>query len=112
MVNSRVFVLFLVSIAAAAGTMLVMADEPWVPLFNGENLDGFHTMFGDKYGKNEDPLRIVQVYDGMIHLYKDLEHGSDIPWAYFGTNKEYSDYHLRLEYQWGTRKFGRRTNNI
>lgn len=109
-VNSTLFCLlpvFLVLVGKQAG-----ANEPWKPLFNGKDLDGWHTMFEDTYGKDEDPQKVFQVHDGMIHIYKDLAHGSDTPWGTVGTNKEYSDYRLRFQYKWGEKKFGRRTNEI
>jgi Domain of Unknown Function (DUF1080) len=86
--------------AAAAG----QAAEPWVPLFNGRNLDGWYT-FLQKHGKNSDPDRVITIEDGTIHLYKHAADGSNVVMGYIGTTKEYANYHLRFQYRWGTKKF-------
>jgi hypothetical protein len=78
--------------------------ERWVPLFNGRNLDGWYT-FLQKYGKNRDPDHVIAIEDGVIHLYRDAADGSRVVMGYIGTEKEYGDYHLRLQYRWGTKKF-------
>jgi Domain of Unknown Function (DUF1080) len=80
------------------------ADEPWIPLFNGRDLDGWYT-FLQKHGKNSDPDHVITIEDGSIHLYKDAAEGSNVVMGYIGTDKEFSDYHLRLQYRWGTKKF-------
>jgi hypothetical protein len=87
--------------AAAKSTA---ADEGWVPLFNGRDLDGWYT-FLQKHGKNQDPDRVITIEDGAIHLYKHAPDGSTVVMGYIATEKEYGDYHLRLQYRWGTKKF-------
>ncbi len=83
---------------AAAGT------GHGVPLFNGRDLTGWYT-FLQKHGKNQDPDRVITIEDGMIHLYKDAPEGSTVVMGYIATEKEYGDYHLHLQYRWGTKKF-------
>jgi len=78
--------------------------EHWVPLFNGRNLDGWYT-FLQKHGKNSDPDRVITIEDGAIHLYKDAAEGGQVVMGYIATDKDYGDYHLRLQYRWGTKKF-------
>jgi hypothetical protein len=78
--------------------------ERWVPLFNGRDLTGWYT-FLQKHGKNQDPDRVITIEDGSIHLYKDAPHGSNVVMGYISTEKEYGDYHLRLQYRWGAKKF-------
>jgi Domain of Unknown Function (DUF1080) len=80
------------------------SDENWAPLFNGRNLDGWYT-FLQKHGKNSDPDRVVTIEDGAIHLYKGVADGTRVVMGYISTEKEYGDYHLRLQYRWGTKKF-------
>ena len=76
----------------------------WIPLFNGRNLDGWYT-FLQKHGKNSDPDHVITIEDGAIHLYKDAADASRVVMGYIGTEKEYGNYHLRLQYRWGTKKF-------
>lgn len=80
-----------------------VADR-WVPLFNGRNLDGWYT-FLQKHGKNADPDRVITIEDGAIDLYKDASDASAVVMGYIATDKEYGNYHLRLQYRWGTKKF-------
>ena len=90
-------VLFNVAVVAENAT-------DWKPLFNGKNLDGWYKVLRGKK-KNEDPNNLIQVHDGMVHMYKDATNGSQQPFGYICTEKEYSDYHIRFEYKWGTKKF-------
>lgn len=86
----------------------------WTPLFNGKNLDGFDTFLGmyEPDRLNDDPQNIVSVQNGEIHIYKDAEQGSKVPFGYIVTKKEYSHYHLRFEYRWGDKKFAPRTEVV
>ncbi len=88
---------------------LIAAESAWTPLFNGKNLDGWYKVIGGKK-KNEDPNNLIQVHDGMVHMYKDAEAGSKQPFGFICTDKEYSDYHLRFEYKWGVKKFAPRAD--
>ena len=77
-----------------------------MPLFNGKDLTGWYTFSNGK--KNEDPDRLIQVHDGMIHMYKDAPADSKQPFGYISTIEEFSDYHLRLEFKWGPKRFAPR----
>jgi hypothetical protein len=79
-------------------------EGDWTPLFNGRDLTGWYT-FLQKHGKNQDPDRVITIEDGSIHLYKDAPEGSNVVMGYISTDKEYGDYHLRLQYRWGAKKF-------
>jgi hypothetical protein len=76
----------------------------WKPLFNGQNLDGWDTVLRES-GKNQDPTRVFQVHDNLIHIYKDHVAGAAVPLGYLVSKEDYSHYHLRLEYRWGEKKF-------
>ena len=80
------------------------APERWTPLFNGRDLEGWYT-FLQKHGKNQDPDRVITIEDGAIHLYKHAPEASTVVMGYISTEKEYGDYHLRLQYRWGEKKF-------
>jgi hypothetical protein len=81
-----------------------------VRLFNGQNLDGWSTYLEGE-GKNNDPEKVFQVHDGIIHIYKDAEEGTKMPFGYIATEREYADYQLRLEYQWGKKRFAPRAQD-
>jgi hypothetical protein len=76
----------------------------WTRLFNGRDLTGWYT-FLQKHGKDSDPDRVITIEDGAIRLYKHAPDGSKVVMGYIATEKEYGDYHLRLEYRWGAKKF-------
>jgi len=80
------------------------ANPHWISLFNGRDLTGWYT-FLQKHGKNRDPDRVIAIEDGTIHLYKGADDGSQVVMGYTATEKDYGDYHLRLQYRWGTKKF-------
>ena len=79
-------------------------DKRWVRLFNGRDLDGWYT-FLQKYGKNSDPDHVITIEGGLIRLYKHAREGNNVVMGYIATEKEYGDYHLRLQYRWGAKKF-------
>src|SRR4051794_6159338 len=76
----------------------------WTPLFNGRDLSGWYT-FLQKHGKDRDPDRVITIEEGAIHLYKHAAEGSEVVMGYIATEEEHGNYHLRLQYRWGSRKF-------
>jgi len=79
-------------VAALAGADLPPTGKP-IKLFNGKNLKGFDTFLKEK-GLNNDPDKVFQVHDGMVHA-------SGKEYGYFITQQEYDNYHLRAEFKWG-----------
>jgi hypothetical protein len=86
------------------GQPAATAAERWEPLFNGRDFKGWYT-FLQKHGKDSDPDRVVTIEDGSIHLYKHAADRSAVVMGYIATDKEYGNYHLRLQYRWGGKKF-------
>jgi hypothetical protein len=76
------------------------ADVSDVQLFNKVSLDGWYTFLQNR-GKNIDPLKIFSVQDSMIRI-------SGEEWGCITTEKEYSNYHLVVEFKWGEKTFGDR----
>ncbi|WP_250847121.1 3-keto-disaccharide hydrolase, partial [Aquisphaera insulae] len=92
------------SVPAQPATQPAAKADGFVPLFNGRTLDGWYT-FLQKHGKNADPDRIVTIEDGTIHLYKHAADRDLVVMGYIATEKEYGNYHLRVRYRWGAKKF-------
>ncbi|MCI0379794.1 MAG: DUF1080 domain-containing protein [Gemmataceae bacterium] len=75
-----------------------------IPLFNGKDLTNFYTWLGapakgeKPYGKNNDPEKVFTVVqeDG-----KPAIRVSGKVFGCFTTEKEFSNYHLTVEYKWG-----------
>ncbi|MDB6025993.1 MAG: repeat containing protein, partial [Verrucomicrobiales bacterium] len=85
------------------------SNNGWERLFNGKDLTGWYVHVNGKE-KNSDPTKIVQVTDGMIHMYASAEPGSKQPTTVVCTEKDYANYDLRFEYKWGTKKFAPRVD--
>jgi hypothetical protein len=73
-----------------------MVPAAVTPLFNGRDLSGLSTWLQET--KREDPRRVFTVEDGMIHISGD-------GFGYLSTTQSYRDYHLVVEFRWGTRNW-------
>ena len=81
-------------------------EDGWVPLFNGENLDGWTAGWAQEAPAGDrDPASLFTVENGKIHVYARDEAGTRQQQAYIITEGDYRDYRLSLEYKWGTKKF-------
>ena len=67
------------------------------PLFNGKNLDGWYSFLTSK-GKNNDSENIFSIENGILHI-------SGKEFGYICTEKVYSNFHLIVEFKWGTKKY-------
>jgi hypothetical protein len=79
----------------------------WIPLVQGNALKDCYVLVTGQ-AKNADPDHIFTVEDGVIHAFKDTPAGKQMPFAGVLTEKEYSNFHFRLEFKWGTKKFAPR----
>lgn len=70
-----------------------------IKLFDGRTIDGLTTWLEDT--RHKDPRKVFRVTDGLLHITGDGM-GAVI------TKKAYRDYHLILEFKWGTRTWARR----
>lgn len=71
-----------------------------IPLFNGQNLDGWYTFIKDR-GRDNDPKKVFTVNNGIIRI-------SGEEWGCITTNKEFENYHLITEFKWGELAFAPR----
>lgn len=69
-------------------------------LFNGKDLDGWYVFLKDR-GRNNDPLQVFTVQDGVIKITGE-------EWGCITTQKEYKDYHISLAFKWTGRTYGSR----
>jgi hypothetical protein len=100
--------LILTSRKAAAQTKpaspAAAADDGWITLFNGRNLDGWYTYLPST-GKNEDPKKAFKVEQEMIHIFDLPPTKENQEFGYMATNEEYSDCRIRVEFKWGMKRF-------
>lgn len=92
---------------AGVSTAAPAASEGWEKLFNGHDLSGWYSYLPSK-GKNNDPEGVFRAENGMIHILGVEDTGSRREFGYLATDKSYTNYHLRLEYRWGEKRFAPR----
>ncbi len=83
----------LIGAAAAQPTSATKADSGWVSLFNGTDLTGLYDYVSGTGMVDVNTQTNFTVQSGMIHV-----NGS--PGGYLGTIRQYSHYHVRVDYQW------------
>jgi len=64
-----------------------------IQLFDGQSLNGWYTFLQDR-GRDNDPLQVFTVRDGMIRI-------SGEEWGCITTRAEYENYRIKLEFKWG-----------
>jgi hypothetical protein len=80
------------------------ADRQAIQLFNGKDLTNFYTFLDapakgeKKLGRNNDPKKVFAVEGGAIRISGEV-------YGYLGTEKEYENYHLTVEFKWGEKTF-------
>jgi len=67
------------------------------PLFNGKNFDGWYSFLQTK-GKNNDPEKVFSIEHGILLI-------SGKEFGYLCTEKEFTNFHLALEFKWGVKKY-------
>lgn len=78
-------------------------ESPWQPLFNGRDLTGWYTYL-PSHGVDHDPEGVFRVEDGVLHIL-DVPQRGRREFGYIATHAEFENYHLRLEYRWGEKRF-------
>ena len=73
------------------------------PIFNGKDLKGWYSFFSSK-GKDNDIEKVFAVENGVLHI-------SGKEFGYICTEKSYKDFHLAVEFKWGTNRFPPREND-
>ncbi len=89
--------------AAIALAFASVSAEPVtkpIKLFNGKDLTNFYTYLRG-VGKNKDDKGVFTVKDGAIVVSGEI-------FGCFTTEKEYENYHLVVEFKWGTRTWAPR----
>ena len=95
--------ILLAAIAVVPSLLMAAAKPEPIALFNGMDLGNWYAIARD-IGP-VDPYEFFAVEDGILHVYRDQEDGSQQPVAGLITKESYSRYHLTFEYKWGEQKF-------
>lgn len=78
----------------------------WRPLWNGHSLDGWN-FHQDSVGE-EDAMGVVSIRDGVLHFHGEGYAHDTAPPGFISTLAEFGNYHLRLQYRWGERRWAPR----
>lgn len=98
----------------AASTSGADKDD-WTPLFNGKDLSGWETWLGKPHkgtevlGLNNDPNKVYTVVE------VDGKPAIRISGEVFGaltTKEEFENYHLKLEFKWGDKRWPPREKDV
>lgn len=106
---------FLPAFALKANT-LPRYDGEWQTLFNGQDLKGWK-IFDEQSGLSN-TSKLVKVQNGIIHiLAPETYSDTTSPFGYIATENAYSNYHLSLEFKFGTtrydpRRLAKRNNGV
>lgn len=93
----------------------------WSPLWNGNDLSGWHSYLGTPYnveldslgntiepfGIDNDPLEVIKIVD--VDQEKAIRI-SGVAWGMIYTKEAYENYHLKLKVKWGDEKHAPREN--
>ncbi|MGB7157876.1 MAG: DUF1080 domain-containing protein [Tepidisphaeraceae bacterium] len=81
------------------------AQDGWTKLFNGKDLTGWETYLSKPQGQaepigvNKDPSKVYTVTDdGQLRI-------SGETFGVISTTQDYENYHLRLEFKWGEKRW-------
>ena len=81
----------------------VLAEDGFVPLFNGKDLSGWKSIRDEK--KKGSGSFSVDADAKAMHVYKKAKDGEKQPIDCLYTEKKYSSYILKMEYKWLDRRF-------
>ena len=88
------------------------AEAPWKPLFNEHDLDGWDKFLATQEGSeplvtNVDPMSVFSVAnlngENVIHVTGEV-------YGAITTREEFTNFHFRVQFQWGLRRWPGRAN--
>lgn len=82
-------------------------DDGFIPLFDGQQLEHLYR-FLPSTGRDNDPLQVFKIEDGRLHLLDLPESNEPRDFGYLATVRDHSNYHFRVRYRWGDKRFAPR----
>ncbi|MFT3936439.1 MAG: DUF1080 domain-containing protein [Chitinophagaceae bacterium] len=76
-------------------------DDFYTTIFNGKNLNGWHTFIKDK--ENKEDSENFRIEDDALHV-----NGKELGYAI--TEKSWQNFHLKVDFKWGEKKWPPRQN--
>lgn len=77
--------------------IMPVTKDPFIKLFNGTDLSGWNTFLKD-IGTNKDPNDNFRIEEGVLHVI-----GKELGYAI--TQKAFHNYHFKVEFKWGERRW-------
>ncbi|MGZ3871755.1 MAG: 3-keto-disaccharide hydrolase [Mucilaginibacter sp.] len=111
------FMLLLLSCTMALGFTRPVKKDNWTSLFNGKDLAGWDTYIGPDLDDKGKPLtgKPLGLNNDPRHVFSIVKDGSENiirisgeNWGAISTKKEYENYHLQLQFKWGTLTWGQK----
>ena len=94
-VGMKDFLRSLLLICCLSFVQIVNGDEAPTLLFDGKTFQGWYLFIQEK---DKDPAKVFTIEDRCLHI-------SGEKFGYLSTEKEYTNYELRLSYKWGDKKW-------
>ncbi|MEM9261329.1 MAG: family 16 glycoside hydrolase [Bacteroidota bacterium] len=101
------FTLLLLLLASTCGRA-----QNFVPLLTDANLSGWHVQIKGKGVVPANQQNIFRWKNKQLRVYAQAKNGAPEPFAALISDSLYQDYHLRLEYRWGTGKYPPRADFV
>ncbi len=98
MLFQKPFSLIAASMMIVSSSLLKAAEQPWIPLFNGKNLDGWTPKIS-QHPLGENFANTFRVEDGILKVSYDGYEKFNSQFGHLYTNLSYSHYIFRLEYR-------------
>jgi hypothetical protein len=97
-----------VRIASVVAALVLLMPAP----IAAQTDDGFNRLFDGESFTNfirfNDPGDVFKIENGMLHVLDVPDTGAPRDFGYLITEREYANYHLRLRYRWGSKRFAPR----
>jgi hypothetical protein len=117
--NRLILFIVVLTLFIGSNAYTQQANESWITLFNGKDLQGWDTYIGpdlDSAGKkitnvpvglNKDPRQVFTIVEQDAEKIIRISGES---WGGISTLKEYMNYHFQLKFKWGTQTWGQKKN--
>lgn len=91
------------TLALPAWTRASAQSTGWRQLWDGRSLDGW-SFWQDGVG-DTDTMGVVSIRDEVLHFHGDGYQHDTAPPGFIATTADHGNYHLRLQYRWGERRW-------
>jgi hypothetical protein len=85
-------------------------DDGFVSLFDGQRFEHLYR-FLPSTGRDQDPLQVFKIEDAILHLLDVPETDQPQDFGYLATVRDFSNYHFRVRYRWGHKRFAPRAQD-